>query len=39
MFEQGLIEDGDFCPRCFADILYGEYDENPPYDLQGLAMS
>jgi hypothetical protein len=32
MFEQRLIEDSDFCPKCFGEIL-DEDDEYVPYNL------
>ena len=32
IFEQRLVDDTDFCPRCFAEILNASYDDDINYD-------
>ena len=37
-FEQRLIEDTDFCSRCFKDILSDRYYEELTYNLSSIKI-
>lgn len=34
IFEQRLVNDTDFCPRCFSEILTASYDDDVNYDFE-----
>jgi hypothetical protein len=37
-FEQRLIDDNDFCPHCFKEIMDAEYDNDFELDLRAAAQ-
>jgi hypothetical protein len=37
-FEQRLIDDIDFCPHCFEDLMDADYDDESGLDLRPIAQ-
>lgn len=37
-FEQRIIDDQDFCRRCFDEIMTGSYDSDVDYEKLALAL-